>query len=209
MTGNPGNRGFGRYLRQRIHLVVHRERTLVGKAITVAYLGSYLTDHIVYAVKAALRLLDDREWSDAEEHAHWAENYHAVVSKLVKELTDGPAILDELPLLERYTHLPPTIFRRRARHWRVLHAVLHGGLADVAGNAAEIPLVSRIHDILNGAMDEAGKAKSVCLTASLLADMECWSSHLPWPDAYTKVMTELYPVLRRYPDVLEALIRIE
>ena len=36
MTGSPGNRGFGRVLRQRIKTLIVRERTHVEKAITLA-----------------------------------------------------------------------------------------------------------------------------------------------------------------------------
>jgi hypothetical protein len=55
MAGNPGNRGFGGVLRRRIRHLVARERTLVEKAITVAYMGSYLVDHLVQAERTATR----------------------------------------------------------------------------------------------------------------------------------------------------------
>lgn len=209
MTGNPGNRGFGRYLRQRIHVMVRRERTMVEKAITVAYLGSYLTDHIIFAEKEAARILDQRVLGDAEEQGLWVRNYQSVVGKLIAELPEGDDILQEMVLLDRYTVLPPAVFRLRSRHWRQIQCVLHGPLADLAGNVSEIPLVTRIHDILGGPRSCEGKALAVCLAASMLADMECWSSHLPWPDAYQKVMTELYPVLQRHPEVLARMIRLD
>lgn len=209
MTGNPGNRGFGRYLRQRIHLVVRRERTLVEKAITVAYLGSYLTDHIIFAEKAAARLLDGRELTDGEEHARWVENYQSVIIKLIRELPDGDSILQELMVLDRYTRLPASVHLFRNRHWQPLHRMLTTSLVDSTGNISEIPLVTRIHDILARPGTHHNKARSVSLAASLLADMECWSDHLPWDEAYQKVMTELYPLLLRHPDVLEEIVHLK
>lgn len=209
MTGNPGNRGFGRYLRQRIHLVVRRERTLVEKAITVAYLGSYLTDHIINAEKTAARLIDGRELTEGEEHERWVDNYQGVIMKLIHELPDGAAILDELQLVHRYTVLPPSIFAFRNRHWKPLHRMLTSSLADLTGNISEIPLVTRIHDVLARRQSYHHRARAICLTASLLADMECWSDHMPWHDAYQKVMTELYPLLQRHPDVLEEIVHLK
>lgn len=208
MTGNPGNRGFGRVLRQRIHLIVRREHFLIEKAITVAYLGSYLTDHIIFAEKEAARLLESRELTDREEHELWAASYAAVVSKLLAELPDGLEIGAEMALLDRYTQLPAPLYSLRTRHWRHLQGILRTALADAEGNISEIPIVTRIHDLLAGNRTAHGKAFGVCLAASLLADMECWSSHLPWPLAYQKVMTELYPLLQRHPDVLEQIVRI-
>lgn len=209
MTGNPGNRGFGRYLRQRIHLVVRRERTLVEKAITVAYLGSYLTDHIIFAEKVAARLLDGRELTEGEEHQIWVDNYQSVITKLIRELPEGDAILQELMVLDRYTRLPASVHLFRNRHWRPLNHLLTTTLADSTGNISEIPLVTRIHDVLARTGSDAVKARVICLVASLLADMECWSSHLPWDEAYQKVMTELYPVLQRHPDVLEKIVHLK
>jgi hypothetical protein len=208
MTGNPGNRGFGRVLRQRIHTIVRRERYMVEKAITVAYLGSYMTDHIVFAEKEAARLIEGRELSDGEEHELWERNYAGVIARLLAELPDGDAIRSEMQLLDRYTRLPPRLYALRSRHWRHLQGVLRNALADVEGNISDIPIVTRLHDIVMSARSPRGKAMGVCLAASLLADMECWSSHRPWPEAYQKVMTELYPLLQRHPEVLEQIIRL-
>jgi hypothetical protein len=208
MTGNPGNRGFGRYLRQRIHLVVRRERTLVEKAITVAYLGSYLTDHIIYAEKVAARLLDGRDLTEGEEQERWVDNYQGVIAKIIQELPDGENILQELQLLDRYTRLPSSVHTFRNRHWRPLHHMLTTTLTDLTGNISEIPLVNRVHAILARTSSFRSKARAVCLVASLLADMECWSDHMPWHEAYLKVMTELYPLLQKHPDVLEEVVHL-
>lgn len=208
ITGNPGNRGFGRFLRQRIHMFVRREKTRVEQAITVAYLGCYLTDHIVFAEKEAARLIEQRELGDTEEQEIWVRNYHGVIMKLIDELPDGRAILDEMGMLDRYTRLPATLDSWRGRHWRRIQSVLRESFADIEGNFSEIPVVTRIHDALASRREAASKARSVCLAASMLADMECWSSHMPWPEAYRKVMTELYPLLSRHPAVLEQIIRL-
>lgn len=208
MTGNPGNRGFGRYLRQRIHLVVRRERTLVEKAITVAYLGSYLTDHIIYAEKVAARLLDGRDLTEGEEHDRWVDNYQGVITKIIHELPDGESILDELKVLDNYTRLPAAIHAFRNRHWRPLQHVLTTTLTDLTGNISEIPLVNRIHATLARDGTFRGKARSICLMASMLADMECWGDHRPWHEAYLKVMTELYPLLQKHPDVLAEIVHL-
>lgn len=209
MAGSPGNRGFGRVLRQRIRLVVARERFLIEKAISVAYLGSYLTDHVVFAEKEAARLMEGRELSESEERALWDRSYPMVVARLLGELPDGELIKQELSRLDRYTILPPCLNDFRARHWHLLQAVLQNALADSDGNLTEIPLVNRIHTIVASERVPGRKALGICLAASLLADMECWSSHLAWPEAYQKVMVELYPLLNKHPEVLEAIVRLD
>jgi hypothetical protein len=208
MTGNPGNRGFGRVLRQRIHTIVRRERHLVEKAITVAYLGSYMTDHIVFAEREAARLIEGRELSDAEEHELWERNYSGVIARLLAELPDGEAIRCEMLLLDRYTSLPPRVHELRSRHWRLLQRILRSVMAYAEGKISDIPIITRLHDLVGSARAPRVKALGVCLAASLLADLECLSSNRPWPDAYRKVMTELYPLLQRHPEVLEQIIRI-
>lgn len=209
MTGSPGNRGFGRVLRQRIRLVVARERFLVEKAISVAYLGSYLTDHVVFAEKEAARLIEGRELTEAEAQQSWERNYPMVIARLLGELPDGEEIREELARVDNYTNLPRCLYTFRTRHWQLLQAVLQNALADSDGNVTEIPLVNRIHTILGGARAPAKKARGICLAASLLADMECWSSHVEWSDAYQKVMIELYPLLNKHPEVLEAVVRLD
>lgn len=209
MTGNPGNRGFGRYLRQRIHLVVRREKTLVEKAITVTYLGSYLTDHIVNAEKVAARLLEGRELTEGEEHDRWVANYQGVIMKLIHELPEGEDILREMNGLDRYTRLPESVHAFRNRHWGPMHHLLTSTLTDLTGNISEIPLVNRIHAVLARQAPPPAKARSIVLAASLLADMECWSDHIPWQDAYQKIMTELYPLLQRHPDVLQEIVHLD
>lgn len=209
MTGSPGNRGFGRVLRQRIQSIVGRERFLVEKAITVAYLGSYLTDHIIFAEREAARLIENRVLSEREEHELWDRNYAAVVARLIQELPQGAAVQEEMNRLVQLTKLPASLFAFRARHWPRLDGILRNTLADAEGNSSEIPLITRAHDVLAGRRAVRYKALGICMIASLLSDMECWASHIPWPDAYQKVMTELYPVLQRYPEVLEAIVRLE
>ncbi len=208
MTGNPGNRGFGRVLRQRIHTIVRRERFMIEKAITVAYLGSYMTDHIVFAEKEAARLIDKRDLSDREEHELWERSYAGVINRLIAELPDGEAIRAEMELIERYTTLPERLYTLRSRHWRHLQGILRNALSDLEGNISEIPIVTRLHDLAMSGRTPRGKAFGICLAASLIADMECWSTHRPWPDAYRKVMTEFYPLLQRHPEVLEQIVRL-
>ncbi len=209
MTGNPGNRGFGRLLRQRIQLIAQRERYPIEKAITISYLGSYLADHIVFAEKEAVRLIDGRVLTEREEHEIWERNYPHIIARLLAEMPDGDRVGAELVRLERFTKLPPRLFAFRSRHWGVVQGVLQSTLADMGGNISEIPVVTRIHDLLASVRSPAQKALGICFAASLLADMECWVSHFSWSDAYQKVMTELYPLLHRYPEVLEAIVRIE
>jgi hypothetical protein len=209
MTGDPGNRGFGRYVRLRIRNVVRREKMLVEKAISVAYLGSYLVDHIIFAEKQACQIIEKRKLTEREEHELWESNYGEVISQLAREQPESAELLEEIERLWRYTALPPSLNRARARHWRLVSRILDATLADLSGKMSEIPLVTKIHDVLHGGRSARRKARSLCLAASLLADMHCWNAHMSWADAYVKVMTELYPLVVRYPDVLEEIVSQE
>jgi hypothetical protein len=208
MTGNPGNRGFGRYLRTRIAHVVKREKTLIEKTISVAYLGSYLVDHLVNAERAACRIIERREMTEEEQRRMWERSYHDVMLQLTRELPEGEAILDEMARLERFTRLPTVIYRMRAVHWRVLEILLTQGTERLGGPLTETLLYQHIQRILAEPRSARAKAWSVCLVASLLADKECWLQHTPWPVSYSQIMTDLYPLLAQHPDVLEAIVNL-
>lgn len=207
MTGNPGNRGFGRYLRQRITDMVKREKTTVEQAITVAYMSSYLVDHIIYAEKAACSILENRVLSEEEEHGLWDKNYGDVIVQLAYELPNGQQILSEVKALEQYSRLPDSMFRARNKHWRVMERMLRGNTRNVEG-LSEMSLMRRAQIVLADDRSVRAKSRSITLIASLLADLECWNHHLPWAHAYRHVMTELYPLIAQHPDVLGHIVHM-
>jgi hypothetical protein len=208
MTGNPGNRGFGRVLRKRIRDLVVRERTLVEKAITVAYMGSYLVDHIVQAEKLAVRLLEQRELSEAEEHQFWEQAYGSVLLRLCQELPDQELLLEEIVRLERYDRLPACVFAFRTRHWRRIDGLLRRLPEIPIGVRPGVGVMARVEEVLYSRRSPRRKAMAVVLLASLLADRSCWAEHEPWPDAYQETMIDLYPLLVRHGEVLEELVRL-
>jgi len=201
MTGNPGNRGFGSFVRRRVTVMVQREHTLVQKAVTVSYLGSFLVDHIVQAEKLACRLIERREMSEVEEHRSWEKKYGEVIVKLLRETAGGDAIQEFLPRLENYSVLPPSLYKFRQRHWRRLDKWFH-----IRHQAGPAMILTHVAKVLDGRRSGDAKARSIRIAASLLADIECWLDHVPWPDAYRHVMTDFYPAIAKYPDVLEALV---
>ena len=207
MTGNPGNRGFGRILRQRITDMVKREKTVVEKAITVAYMSSYLVDHIIFAEKAACRILENRTLTEQEEHTFWEKNYTDVIVQIATELPEGEAILVDVARIERYSRLPDAMFSARNKHWRTIERILNGRTPSNPEGLTAIKLLRRAHLIVTSRRTAQAKARSLALIASLLADMECWNHHLPWADAYRHVMTDMYPMIAQHPDVLTAIVR--
>ncbi len=209
MVGNPRNRGFGRYLRQRIRDVVARERTLVEKAITVAYLGSYLVDHIIYAEIQACRILENRDLSEEEEHRLWEKNYGDVIVRLAHELPDGAAVLDKIAALENYGRLPPSLHTLRGQHWSLIARVLSGQAGGGGYLHNDLRLMERVDFLLASARPARRKARDICLTASMIADILCWSEHVPWSEAYQEVMIDLYPRLFRHAEVIEEIIQLK
>ena len=209
MTGSPGNRGFGRVLRQRIRTLIERERTLVEKAITLAYLGSFLVDHIVNAEKTACQIIEKRALTEAEEKTLWDGHYHNVIQTLAAEHAEGDRILATLLQLDRYTRVPDPVHRARTRHWPMLNRILAAPAEDPAQpELDEVGLLRKVQFILTSPRHPAAKARLICIAASLLADRQCWSRHLPWPAAYTQIMTDLYPFLAQHPDVLEQIVQL-
>lgn len=209
MTGNPGNRGFGRYLRQRIRDVVAREKTYVEKAITVAYLGSYLVDHIIYAEKQACRIMENRDLTEEEEHMLWDKNYNNAIVQLTYELPEGPALLEEIARIENYSHMPASLHRLRGHHWAIIARILSGHGTGRPYLLNDIRLVERIEDVLASRRTPRTKARDICLTASLMADMICWNEHVSWNEAYQEIMIDLYPRLSKHADVLGEIVRLE
>jgi hypothetical protein len=111
-------------------------------------------------------------------------------------------------VLDRYTRLPASVHAFRNRHWRPMHHMLTTTLTDLDRqhfrNSAGQPRPRHP----GPSSSFRSKARAVVLVASLLADMECWSDHMPWHEAYLKVMTELYPLLQKHPDVLEEVVHL-
>jgi hypothetical protein len=208
MTGSPGNRGFGRVLRQRIKTLIVRERTYTEKAITLAYLGSFLVDHIVFAEKTACEIIEKRTLREEEEKQLWDRHYHNVIQTLSSEHADGEEILASLERLENYSRLPGTIYRARTRHWKLTDRILIQPSSPEQAELDEIAILRKVQFILASSRGPEAKARLICIAASLLADRQCWLRHVPWPSAYMQIMTDLYPFLAQHPDVLEKIINL-
>ena len=209
MTGSPGNRGFGRVLRQRIRTLIQREESMVEKAITLAYLGSFLVDHIVYAEKTACQIIERRELNEAEEKHLWDTHYHNVIETLAAEHADGAQILEYLLRLEAYSRLPPAIYRARARHWNMFNRILAQAVTPEPAEVDEMGILRKVQYILASPRSPEAKARLICLAASLLADRQCWLRNLPWTAAYMQIMTDLYPFLAQHPRVMNEIVAME
>lgn len=208
MTGNPGNRGFGRVLRQRIRMLITREQTLIEKAITLAYLGSFLVDHLVFAEKTACQILERRSLSEAEEKHLWDTHYHNVVETLAAEHANGAQILEYLVRLEHYSRLPGVVHRLRTRHWRRMDKILHQEPAGGREAIDEVSMLRKIQFVLASNRSHEAKALFICMAASLLADRECVARPMDWTAAYTQIMTDFYPFLAQYPRVMDEIIKL-
>jgi len=206
MTGSPGNRGFGRVLRQRIRTLINREHSLIEKAITLAYLGSFLVDHIVYAEKTACQILERRTLTELEEKHLWETHYHNVVETLAAEHANGPEILDYLIRLEAYSRLPGVVHRVRTRHWRRMDTLMKS--TPPGGELDEINVLRKVQFVLAGNRSIRAKARFVCLAASLLADRECWQRQVDWVAAYSRIMTDFYPFLAQHTRVMDEIIKL-
>ena len=209
MTGSPGNRGFGRVLRQRIRTLIDRERSMVEKAITLAYLGSFLVDHIVHAERTACQIIEKRALTEAEEKDLWDRHYHNVIETLAAEHPEGRGILDALELLNRYSRLPGAVHAARTRHWSWFNRILtrpSGPASDA--ELCEATILRKVQFILASNRRAESKARLICIAASLLADRQCWCRHIPWPSAYMQTMTDIYPFLAQHPDVLDKIVRL-
>ncbi len=201
IADNPGNRGLGGYLRRQIAAAVARQGFTVEKAISVAYLGSFLVDHITRAEKEAVRKMEAREMTEGEEHRFWESQYSAVLSRLLKEVPGGSDIKKMLARLPCYSALPVELHFFREHHWRALDRWHRG---QCLTGSRQVML--HINHALESRRTPYAKARAVALAASLLADIECWLESTAWTDAYRHVMTDLYPAIARQPEVLEAIV---
>lgn len=209
MTGSPGNRGFGRVLRQRIRTLIQREQSMIEKAITLAYLGSFLVDHIVFAEKTACQIIEKRDLSEAEEKHLWDTHYNNVIETLAAEHNEGPRILDQLVKLDGYSRLPSPVYRARIRHWNMFEQILNQPALPDQPEPDEVSILRKVQFILGSQRAPAAKARLICIAASLLADRQCWLRNMPWPAAYTQIMTDLYPFLAQHPRVMDEIISMD
>lgn len=201
MCGGPGKRGFGRVVRKHIAAAIAREKTTAEKAITIAYLGSFLTDHLVQAENNASLLLDERSLTPAEIQVAWEKNYDHVITRLLQEQPDGNEIRPILARLGNYSELPPRAHRFRSRHWHTLQHWL-----ETSGPSAARVVTQHVIRVVDSKRSPHAKARAVILGGSLLADIECYATHTEWPHAYSHVMTDLYPALFDHGEILNELL---
>lgn len=201
MCGGSGMRGFGRYVRTHIAHVVARERTLPEKAITIAYLCCFLTDHLVQAEKRASELVDKRMLTPDEVRAVWERNYAHAVARVLQELPEGAAIRPVLDRLGNYSSLPVRAHHFRTRHW----SALEHWLKDHHGTARQA-IRGHLERVVTSVRSPHAKARAIILGGSLLADVECFTTHTEWPRAYARAMTDLYPVLFDHGEILAELL---
>lgn len=195
-------------MRQRIKVLITRERTVIEKAITLAYLGSFLVDHIVFAEKTACQILEKRSLSEVEEKSLWDSHYHSVIQTLAAEHPEGHEIINYLALLEQYSKLPNTIYHARTRHWQLFNRILARPVHPEQPDMDEVSILRKVQFILSSNRRADSKARLICIAASLLADRQCWFRHIPWPSAYMQIMTDIYPFLAQYPEVLDEIVKL-
>ena len=202
MIGNPGNRGFALRLMKYIDVRMNKDKTFAEKAISLAYLCSFLVDHFVFAVNSAHEKSGSMKMMPEQERCFWEEQYSSAIERKLEKLPDSEHIRGQLDRLYLFSALPLNIHIFRERHpalisrWHSMHGM--------AGEMHAALFVARVLD--NKRTSPAAKARAVRLAASKMADLECRFEHVPWPDAYRHVMTELYPCIARHPDALEALV---
>lgn len=175
------------------------EQTTLTKALLTSRMAARFIDHVIR------RLMEAGVTTPATEHQEWEKQFHHFVDKYLRTETikDRFLIMEQIRRLHQYTTPSRIILAQRTRHWRLIERTLWR-----IPNPTQA-LMESVYRWLHSNLRAEVKAYKICFAAGLYADyLERRHGHI-WTFAYRDSMLRLFELIRRYPQVLHAIITCE
>lgn len=176
------------------------DQIMLTKALLTTRMACVFIDHIIHRMVEADLIAP----TPGAPHQEWENQYrHFLLLFLgLKEIPDRREIVKLMQRLHRYTMPPASILEFRRRHW----ARINRSLAPLLNASGASSLFIRRQFVAGG--NSVFAARRICFTAALYSDIQERIYHQQWMYAYSDCMLRLYDQLRKYPDVLAALIQL-
>jgi hypothetical protein len=176
------------------------DQIMLTKALLISRMACVFIDHIIRRMEQA----DMIAASPNAPHVEW-ENQYRHFLLLFLHLSDVPDRRDIVKLMQRlhrYTLPPGSLLDFRRRHWKSVEHVL----APLMTPAGAATLFNRQPAVPQ--RNPAAAARRICFAAALYSDIQERLYHQQWMYAYSNCMLRLYDHIRKFPDILAALIEL-
>ena len=177
-----------------------RDQTMLTKALLISRMACVFIDHIIRRMEEA----DLIPPSPLAPHLEWESQYrHFLMLFLgLTEIPDRREIVKLMQQLHRYTMPPASLVGFRRRHWKRIERSLPPFLNP---SGAATLFIRRQFDPYG---NPVAAARKICFTAALYSDLQERVYHQQWMYAYSNCMLRLYAHLRKFPDILSAVIEL-
>lgn len=193
-------RAPGRVERLGWHLGWTRDQIMLTKAMLISRMACVFIDHIVRRMEEANMIAA----MPGAPSVEWENQYRHFILLFLRAVAipDRREIVKLMQRLHRYTLPSPSLLKFRARHWEAIERVLAPRMNPAGASA----LFSRHPDLARHAPVVA--ARRICFAASLYSDIQERLYRQQWMYAYSDSMLRLYDHIRKFPDILAALIEL-
>ena len=177
-----------------------RDQIMLTQALLVSRMACVFIDHLICRMEQA----DIIPPSADAPHLEWEHQYRHFLLLFLRtaEVPGRREIVKIMQRLHRYTMPPESLIAFRRRHWRWIERILPPLLS--TSGAAGLFIRRQFGDH----HDPAAAARKICFTAALYSDIQERLYHQQWMYAYSDCMLRLYAHIRKYPDILVALIEL-
>jgi len=180
------------------HLGWSRDQIMLTKALLISRMACVFIDHIIRRMEQTGII----PATSGAPNAEWENQYRHFLLLFLQadDIPDRREIVKLMARLHRYTVPPPALLKFRRQHWQ---AIAHA-LAPQMTPAGAAGFFQRIPELVRHSPVAA--ARRICFAAALYADIQERLYRQQWMYAYSDSMLRLYDYIRKYPDILAALM---
>jgi len=176
------------------------DQIMLTKAMLISRMACVFIDHMIQRMEQ----VDIIAHSPGAPHQEWEKQYRnfLLLFLKVKTIPDRQEIVKLMQRLHYYTLPPDSLLLFRQRHWDCIQKVLQPLLTQ---SGASTLFIRRQFSAME---NPVAAARRIYFTASLYSDIQERLYHQQWVYAFSDCMLRLYDQIRKFPEVLGALIEL-